>query len=739
MVDVPTRPASERETSAKPRGPARGGRLAELAVRAPKRILLVLLLITLGAGAYGSGTFQRLQGGGFDNPDSESARAALVLQETFGTATPNLVLLVSAPGGVDAPAAAAAGEALVGRLAQEADVTAVTSYWTTGRLPTLRAGDGDRALVLARITGTANAVETRMKDLLPRYEGERDGLRVQVGGSAMAEHEIGQLTQQDAARGESLVFPVTLVVLVLVFGSVVAAGLPLAVAFVTMLLALAIMGVLGEVTDVSIFVLNVVTFLGLGLAIDYSLLLISRYREELRNGLSTDDAIRAMMRTAGRTVVFSAVTVAVALAGLALFPLFALSSLAYAGITTSLLAALVSLTAMPALLRLLGPRIERWRIFRPKEASGGFWHRLAMLMMRRPVPVVLVTAAVLLLLGAPALGMKLRVADENVLPQSTSAWQVASAVRADFDNRDQAAIHVIARDGDQGQIDGYAKRLAQLPGVVRVEAATGTYANGQLVAPPGPQSARFVAGDATYLSVLPTGEATAPASADLARTVRDTAAPFAILVGGAPAVALDTMDGMTDSLPYAAAVLAVAMFILLYLLTGSVVMPLIAMLLSGLSLTATFGALVFIFQDGNLAGLLDVPTNGTLVASVPVMLFALAFGLAMDYQVFLLSRIREEYHRTGDPVAGVANGLERTGRIVTAAALLIAIVFAAFTLSGVTFMKAFGIGLPLAVLMDATLVRGALLPALLRLFGKAAWWAPGPLRRLHARYGLHDA
>ncbi|HZB49698.1 MAG TPA: efflux RND transporter permease subunit [Mycobacteriales bacterium] len=724
-------------------------RLAGLILRKPRAVLLVTLLLVLAAGAASSGLNSRVTLGGYEKEGSESQRTTQVLQDKFDQGDPNLVLLVTDERGVDSPAAQAAGLALTQRLAGEADLSNVVSYWSAGRAEQLRSQDSSKALVTATIEGDFDAVLDRIKTLAPAYSGDFQGARVQVGGSAMTWDENIKTSAEDISRAEAIVFPLVLVVLVLIFGSLLAALVPLAVAFVTMLLAMLLMFLLTLFTEPSSFVTNITVFLGLGLAIDYSLLMVSRYREELRRGRAMPDAIRAMLRTSGRTVVFSAVTVAVALGALLVFPFTIFDSMAYASIATALLAAVASLVVVPALLAWMGPRIDKWRLFHRKDRSeqrleSGFWHRLAMFVMRRPVPVAVVVIAVLLLLGAPALGLKLRLPDEQILPKDAQAAQVATAVRTEFASREQDAVQVVAEGvGDpaarSADITAYAQRLSGLPNVARVDALTGTFARGQQVAPAGEASRRFATQDATFLTVIPTVDGYSQEGEDLVRAVRDTERPFPVTVGGTPAVSVDTFDAIYDTLPVFLVVLAVGMFILLFLLTGSLLLPVMAMALSLLSLTATFGALVFIFQDGNLQSVVgDFNVTGAITWTVPILVFALGFGLSMDYQVFLLSRIREEYERSGDNTASVAVGIERVGRVVTYAAALISIVFLVWITSGISYMKAIGVGMPIAILMDATLIRGALLPALMRLAGDANWSAPGPLRRLHARLGLRE-
>jgi RND superfamily putative drug exporter len=721
--------------------------LSGFVLRRSRAVLVVTVLLALAGGGASATLFDKLTAGGMSDLGAESGSAASTLDKA-GLGQPNLTLLVSAPNGVDDPAAVRAGTALSDRLAHEPEVVNVTSYWTSGRPPQLRAKQGDKALIGATIRGDETTVNKLLDGLAPRYEGSHDGLDVRVGGSAMFLKETTEQSQKDGTKGEMIAFPVTLVVLVLVFGSVVAASLPLAVAVVTMLLGMGVMWLVASLTDVSVFAVSVVTLLGLGLAIDYSLLIVNRYREELRLGKDADDAIRATMRTAGRTVLFSAVTISLVLAGLLFFPLQAVRSLGYGGIITALLSAAGALTMLPALLAVLGPRIEKGRILHrhrtataDTDTENGFWHRLAIFVMRRPVPVAIAVTAFLLLLGIPFLGIKLGMPDERSMPESSQARQVATVIRTDFNSAEQNALQVVAPRTPQGSADiaSYAADLSRLPGVARVDTVTGSYTKGTRAVPPSAAHQRFAVGDGVYFSVVPASGAPDDAL-DLVDDVRAQHAPFPVVVGGTAAVSIDTTKSLLNRLPYVLGTVTIAMVILLFLLSGSVLLPFLALVLSALSLTATFGALVWVFQDGHLAWVLGGFTvTGSIASTIPAMLFALSFGLAMDYQVFMLSRIREEYDRTGSGTVAVAVGLERIGRMVTAAAVLISIVFLAFTVSGITYIKAYGIGLPLAVLMDATLIRGALLPALMRLGGRATWWAPTPLQSIHRRFGLKEA
>ncbi|MFD7508722.1 MMPL family transporter, partial [Streptomyces sp. NPDC059853] len=474
-------------------------RLSALVLGHRRAVLWVAVLLALVGGASSATLFDDVKGGGFTNPGAESGQAADVLAERFGQQDPNLVLLVHAPGGVDEPAARAAGSALAERLATEDGVSGVLSYWTAGGAGPLRSADGERALILATVAGDETEAGRRLAALRPDYEGNADGLEVAVGGPAMINHEVGELSERDVIKGETLAFPVMLVVLVLIFGSLVAASLPLVTGLITILVSLGLLWAMAQLTDVSVLAVNVVTLLGLGLAVDYSLLMVNRYREELRAGQDSATAIRVMMGSAGRTVLFSAVTVAVTLAGLAWFPLLALRSIAYSGIAVAVLTALTTLTVLPALLAVLGPRFESGRVLRRRatsreekeqDAENGFWHRLASLVMRRPVPFATLGTLFLLLLGLPFLSLNMGALDERALPTSSAGRQVAEVMRAEFDSGEAGAVRIVLPEGaPEADLAAYAAGLSAHPDAARVDAPTGSYAQGTQVAGAGPQHA----------------------------------------------------------------------------------------------------------------------------------------------------------------------------------------------------------------------------------------------------------
>jgi RND superfamily putative drug exporter len=728
--------------------------LGSFAVRRRRAVLVATVGFALIAAVVGSGAFSALRSGGFDDPGAPSSRAEDLLEEQFGQGQPNLVLLVTATGGrVDAADAQRAGAELTSRLAAMDGVSQSTSYWSLGSPPPLRNDAGDKALVLARVAGDEDQVRDRVEAIADAFAGPLGPVEVGVGGQEQAFAEIGHRVESDLGRAEAIAVPLTLILLVVVFGSLVAAGLPLLVGGVAVVGTFLSLFVIAQVTSVSVFSINLTTALGLGLAIDYSLFVVSRFREELAAGRSVADAVVTTVDTAGRTVAFSALTVAVSLAALLVFPLYFLRSFAYAGIAVVVIAAVTSIVSLPALLATLGHRVDAGRLWRRRPAAAGehgFWHRVATAVMRRPLPIALGVIAVLLFLGAPFTGARFGLPDDRVLPASADIRQVSDTIRDEFSSHEGDAFAVVAPEAVMGDdastaaLADYAAALSALPGVGRVDTVAGRYAGGAQVAGADASSARVQAldgGAGTWLSIVPTVEPISGDGERLAKAVRAVSPPAAlgdVVVGGSSASLVDTKAAIAQQLPWAALLIAATTFVLLFMMTGSLLVPLKAVVLNLLSLSATFGAMVWVFQEGKGADLLGFTATGTLDVTTPVLMFCIAFGLSMDYEVFLLSRIKEEHDRTGDNVASVALGLERTGRIVSAAAALLAVTFLAFASSGVTFLKLFGLGLALAVVMDATVVRGLLVPAFMRLAGEANWWAPAPLRRWHARHGFHE-
>ena len=729
-------------------------RLARFVTSHSRQVLLLALFIVLAAGAYGSSAVSYLSSGGFTDPSSPSTKADALLSKRFHQGDPNLVFLLQSSSGVSSAAARSVGTTLAVDLARQPDVKGVASYWTVP--PAARAGfvsrDGLSGLVTAHVLGSDNVTPKRGAALAARYEGTREGVTVSAGGLTVANDQISKQISHDLSLAESVAIPLTLVALVFVFGSFVAALLPLAVGGVAIIGTLAVLRWLTLFVPVSVYALNLTTALGLGLAIDYSLFIVSRYREELANGKNVPDAVQVAVRSAGRTVLFSSVTVGLCMAAMLVFPFYFLRSFAYAGLAVVAIAALGAVVVLPALLAALGRRVNSWDV-RPTarrwlrlptaraETSGaetgrpgGFWRRLALAVMRRPWAFGLAVVAVLLLLGTPFLSVRFGLPDDRVLPGSASAHQVGNVLRADFDQNSANALTVVLPDlgtTSPAQLSAYAAKLSTQNGAAGVASPEGTFVSGGRV---GPLSTPVV-GRSTYLTIENNVNPYSSAGQDLVKSVRSVPAPGQALVTGLAARNLDSLNALGGVLPLALGLIALSTLVVLFTFTRSLLIPVKALVLNVLSLSATFGAMVWIFQEGHLSGLLGgVGATGYLNASMPILMFCIAFGLSMDYEVFLLSRIKEEWDRSDRSVAAntaaVATGLERTGRIVTAAAALISIVFIAIATSQISFIKLFGVGMALAVLMDATLVRGILVPAFMRLAGRANWWTPRwlPLR-----------
>jgi RND superfamily putative drug exporter len=722
-------------------------RLALFTVRRRRWVLSLTVIFLIVASVFGTGAFGVLKAEGFNDPSSESVKAEKLLDENFGGGEPNIVLVLSANGqNVDSPSLTSQGQALANQLASISGVDQVLSYWSTGNAPTLRSADSESALIVARLDGEEEFVDQQLALVKEQLTGSQGDFNVVLGGSDAVFADIGSTIESDLLRAELIAIPLTLILLLFVFRSVIAALLPLFVGVIAIFGTLLSLFIIGSVTDVSIYAVNLTTALGLGLAIDYSLFIVSRFREELQAGRTIEAAVVRTIETAGKTILISALTVAVSLSALLVFPLYFLRSFAYAGIAVVLLALAGSILSLPALLAVLGQRVNSLRIGKrrvERAESEGAWHRIATFVMRRPIPIATAGVVFLVLLGLPFLRANFGVPDDRVLPTSAQSRQASEILRAEFSGNNAEGFGVVASGVSANQIDEIAvtaATISSLTGVDRVESAAGTFANGELQTS-SEADARFLATNGnsiTWMSVVPDFPVASPAGEKLVTEIRDLDLPINVAVEGQAAGLVDSKAAIGQSLPWAIAIIIIATFVLLFMMAGSLLVPLKALILNFLSLTATFGAMVWIFQDGNLSDLLGFTATGTIDISMPILMFCIAFGLSMDYEVFLLSRVKEEYDRVGDNESSVALGLERTGRIITAAALLLSITFFAFGTSDVSFIKMFGIGLGLAVLMDATIVRAFLVPAFMKLAGNANWWAPRPLRRFHDRFGLKE-
>ncbi|MEI8411261.1 MULTISPECIES: MMPL family transporter [unclassified Kribbella] len=696
-----------------------------------RRLVLALTGVFVAVGlAWGTGVFGSLANGGFDAPNTEAASAVATIEKTVGRTGTDVIVLYRSSDTVADPAFRQSVESHLSGLPR-ADVTGTQTYWST-RSPAFVSKDQHSTYAVLTLAGAdpEARLETFHK-IADQLRAAPAGLDVKVGGEVAVFDEVNTQTEHDIVRAETISMPIVLVLLVVVFGGLVAASLPLFVGALAILGAFVLLRGLSAVTDVSIFSINIVTMIGLGLAIDYALFIVTRFREELAKGNDVETALAATMSTAGRTVAFSGITVGVAISSLVLFPVMFLRSMAYGGAAAVAVAMVAALTALPALLAVLGHRVNNLRLpfGRGRKAGAvehGAWYRLAHSVMKRPVRYVVVLIPLLLVLGIPFLQAQLGGVDHRALPSGATSRTVTETLQRDFAGAGGSDIFVAVRFNSppadpSAALAGYVGTLGQIDDVDGVR--LGGYKDGV---------ASVVVRTHFTGQELP--------ARDVVHDVRAVAPPdgTSVEVGGETASVIDLLDVLAERAPWMAGFIVLVTFVLLFVAFGSFVLPAKALLMNVLSLSAAFGAMVWIFQDGNLSGLLDFTPAGFLDATNPVLLFAVLFGLSMDYEVFLLSRIREEYDRTGDNTQAVALGLQRTGGIITSAALLLIIVVAAFSTSGIVFVKMIGVGLVIAIALDATIVRALLVPATMRLLGRVNWWAPKPLVRWWERHGFRE-
>lgn len=734
-------------------------RIARLAIAAPGKVLMVAGLLAVLLGIFGVPVADKLSPSGFQDPTAESSRAARLLTEKFGQGNVPLVIVVTAPDRYDSPRTVVVVTGILDQLNKSGKVAGVTSAWTTPQPANaaLLSADQRSGLIVTGIVGDEARQQAYTKEITEAIVGDRNGVQVLAGGAAMVNLQVTEQSKRDLLVLEAIVVPLSFLVLIWVFGGLFAAALPVGVGVLAILGSLAVLRAVTSFTDVSIFALNLTTAMGLALAIDYTLLMVSRYRDELSEGAGREQAIVTTMRTAGRTVLFSAVIVALCMAVLVLFPMNFLRSFAYAGVATVAFAALAAVLVTPAAIVLLGDRLNSLDVRRairrmvgrpepvPKPVDQQFWYRSTKFVMRRAVPIGLAVVALLAVLGAPFFGVKPGFPDDRVLPKSASAHQVGDMLRADFAIDSDSEVPIVIPDSaglDRAAIDRYAAALSAVSEVNSVSAPSGTFIGGRLAGPP--LAATGEAAGATLLTVGTSLPLFSDSSETQLTRLHEVPTPGGrdVEFGGLAQTNRDSVAAITSRLPLVLSLMAAIMLVLLFLLTGSVVLPVKALILNMLSLSAAFGAIVWIFQEGHL-GALGTTATGTLVANMPVLLFCVAFGLSMDYEVFLVSRIREFWLASpqgpADSDESVALGLAHTGRVITAAALIMAISFAALIAAQVALMRLFGTGLTLAILMDATLVRLVLVPVFMHAMGKWNWWAPAPLVRLHRVLGISES
>ena len=694
-------------------------RLGSFIVRHRKSVLITYIVAILIAGGIGSLSFSRLDSGGYSDLNSESAKAANYITDTFKVQDPVAILVVdSGSRSVDDPTVVAEAASLEREVAATKGIQRTLSYWSAGAAPSLRATDGKAAFIFiyADIENyDFDGYGAVGKIVAEKFDGEYKSLEVYAGGGAVVTNAINSKIKTDLLLAEGIAIPLTFILLAFVFGALVASAMPLVVGVGAILGSFFFTYLLTLVTDVSVFALNLITGLGLGLGIDYALLIVNRFREEMHNGKSVEESAIITVGTAGKTVFYSGLAVMVTLSALLLFPLNFLKSFGYAGVVVTLFAIFGALIPLPALLAILGKRVDkgvtRKSGLTPKE--DGRWAKTARLVMARPIPVVIASLAILIVMALPIANIAFAQVDSRVLPESNRA-AVSSAVLNDrFASFEGSPIEVILPDGAgrEDSLNSFFASAKTVDGITRVS------------------ELEYVGKD-IRVQIIP---GTSSRSQDAERLIKELRAlekPDGLLIGGAAADFTDSQGGIARTLPWALGWIGITVFILIFIFTGSIILPIKAVILNGLSLVATLGAITWIFIDGHLKWLVgDFTVTGTLDTGSVILVAVVVFGLSMDYELFLLSRIREEHLLGKSNIESVAVGLQRSARIITAAALLLAVVFAAFISSGVTSIKMLGFGVAFAVLLDATLVRALLVPALMRLFGERNWWAPKSLRR----------
>jgi uncharacterized membrane protein YdfJ with MMPL/SSD domain len=702
------------------------GRLATFQYANGRRMVFAAIVAAAIAGAFGFGVAKHMSPYGANDPATQSVQATHRFEHGAGRQIDAGVVALVQAGDVRSSASKARVGQVAAQLRAHADVARVVSYYDTHD-PAMISRDGRSTYVLAYFKPLSDkTLQDAAQQIENRFSGQRD---VKLGGEAVASAQVDSQVGNDLAHAEMLAFPFIFLLSLLFFRSLVAALLPPLLGGLAIVATFFALRVVASFADLSVFSLNLVTGLGLGLAIDYSLFMVSRYREEAATSGFGVDALRRTLQTAGRTIVFSSLTIAAAVASLTIFPQRFLYSMGIGGALVAVLAASLALIVLPALLAVLGPRVNAlapgWlaraaeRETRPDER--GAWYRLSRFVMRRPAPIAVAGASFLIAVGIPFAGVKFVDADASVLPASASSHEVNDILDRQFPpNRTAPLEVVVGAPAASPQARSLAARIRTLPDV-------------SVVAPAQPAGA-----DTSLLAVAPVHGPLTSSTRELVKNVRAIDEPVYVGVAGQTASFVDLEHSLGSHLPAVLGVVVGATLIVLFLLTGSVVLPVKAVLMNALNLSAVFGILVLIFQHGNLEGLLGYRGEGALDATQPILLFAVAFGLSTDYGVFLLSRIKEARDAGAPNSEAVAVGLERTGRIVTAAALLFAVAIGAFATSKIVFIKELGIGNALAVLIDASIVRALLVPSLMGLLGSANWWAPRPLRSIYRRFGWRD-
>lgn len=716
-------------------------RWAEIVVRRKRSSLYGFVAAVLLSSIFGFQSFGLLKAGGYDNPNSDSARVFELLDSKFDTQTPEVVLIADMPTLVDTTDSRTIGRDLLNELKQVEGVDRVTSYYTLGAPPSLRSTDGKAAYFFVKLSDNSAQSDVG-KNISDEFTGDYNGAKIYVAGFAAISSEINSTISEDLARAEAIAVPLILLLLVFVFGSLIAAGLPLLIGGLAIVGSFFFIWVSAQFTDTSVFALNLITGLGLGLGIDYSLLMVNRFREERAKNKSVNDAVIETVATAGRTVLFSGITVAIVLSSLAFFPQYFLKSFAIGGVVVVFLSVAGALIALPALLALLGDRVNKFKLGRKKTETKptdtGFWGSTARFVMKRPLAISLVALIGLGGLMTLSSNIQFGQVDDRVLPQSSNAVVANNVIRERFSGREASPVEILVKGASSEDVLDYVVELSKLPDITRVQSSAGIAQDGIIDQGYAPMFSSYAQNGYQRIQAIHDVEPRSIAGQELTADIRKVKLDsHKALIGGTAASYTDSQDSIVEQLPTVAIWILAFTLILMFLFTGSVLLPIKAVLLNILSLGATYGFLTWVFIDGNLKWLLgDFIVTGTVDTSSIVLIAVVVFGLSMDYELFLLSRIKEQHDAGMSTIDSVAVGLQRSGRIITAAALVLALSFVAFATSGVTIMKMLGLGIAFAILLDATIIRALLVPALMRLFGDLNWWAPKWMKAIYRKLGL---
>lgn len=687
----------------------------------------IAAVFAIGA-TWGLGVFDEFTDGGYVSADSQSVLDAEAIEEEFGSTGAEVVVLYESDSlTVDDPVFAEAVQSAVADIDGIDEVESVTSYYDT-QLPSFVSEDRHATYAAVSLAGSSDEAQAEVFETIEsqlRDAGDTGDLTVSLGGGAAIFADLNEQVQHDLEIAEMISMPILLLIMIVVFGALVAASLPLLIGGMSILGGFAITRVITEFTDVSVFAANVITIIGLGMSIDYSLFVLRRFREELAHGRDKRAAVLNTVATAGRTVMVSGIIIVLSMGGLLLVDVPFLHGIAYGVMSAVGVAMLSALVALPAVLYLLGHRVDNgrlpWRKHKQPKTDTGFWHGLAAGVMRRPVLVLLPVLAFMALLASPILGVQFGGVDERDMPKDAESRVVTETIAADFPGGDEERFQVMVTGGQEAAAEATEALLA--------------LDNVDDVLPAAPPTS-----DATLLDVLYDLD---PFSADARALIEDARAievsGAELYVTGGASDRVDMLDAIGEGLPYMLGYIVIVTMVVLFLAFGSILLPIKAVLMNAVSLGAALGIVVWIFQEGHLSGPLGFTPSGFIDPSNLLLMIALLFALATDYEVFLLSRVREEWDKGADNRTAVLRGMQSTGSIITAAALILIVVVGAFAFSGITFMKMIGLGMAIAIFLDATVVRMLLVPATMRLLGRANWWVPGPLGKLYSKYGIKES